>query len=167
MDPSWLWHRSTGVKRWFIVTAIVINPTTDDWIKHPGKVLKALITAQLYAPPPHLLTHFLCRLVTHSRAEVNEVLSPTILRPPGSKRKAQKVKSLVWVTASPVIILTVDDLRPFCMKLQLALWQPFLYDRLEPPGLLLTLAMRPCGWAPRYLLLWSNRAIDGRGLSPH
>jgi len=102
----------------------VVNPAIENWIKHPGQVVESLIAPQVESPTPHSAAHRLGGFITHGGTEVDEVLTPAILRPPGTKRKTQKVKLLGGVMASSIIILAIDQLRLFRMKLQFTLSQP-------------------------------------------
>src|SRR5665648_145869 len=112
------------VKRRLVVAAIVVNPAMEDWIEHPGQVVESLIAPQVESPTPHSAAHRLGGFITHCGTEVDEVLTPTILRPPGTKRESQKIKLLGGVMASSIIILAIDQLGLSRMKLQLALSQP-------------------------------------------
>src|ERR1017187_2880889 len=76
-------------------------------------------------PASNLLADRLPRLVGNGRAEVDEVLAKSILRPPWLKTAAQQVELLVRVSPPPVLILAIDDLRLVRMKLQPA----FLHAR--------------------------------------
>src|SRR5476649_1364318 len=85
-------------------------------------------------PASNLRTNRFHRLVGNCRAEIDEVLPFAILRSPRPKRVAQKIELLVRVRPSPILILAIDNLRLFGMKLTHTpsserLWPP------EPPGL--------------------------------
>jgi hypothetical protein len=54
------------------------------------------------------------------RSEAMRVTMTVPDRLPGSEREAKKVERLVWVVATPVHILAVDDLRLLRMQRQLA-----------------------------------------------
>ncbi len=112
------------VKRRLVVAAIVVNPAMEDWIEHPGQVVESLIAPQVESPTSHSAAHRLGGFITHCGTEVDEVLAPAILRPPGTKRKTQKIKFFIEVIASTIIILAIDYLGLFRMKLQFALSQP-------------------------------------------
>src|SRR6266851_9000336 len=90
-------------------------------------------------PASNLLPDRLPRLVGNGRAEVDEVLTETILRSPRLKTVAQKIELLVRVSPSPVIILAIDNLRLHRMKLQPA----FIHSRGYRRSHLLRLRFRP------------------------
>src|SRR6266496_5056142 len=69
-------------------------------------------------PASNLHPNRLHRFVRNSRTEIDEVLAEPILRSPGSKRVAQKIKFLLFVSPSPILILAIDDLRLLRMKFQ-------------------------------------------------
>src|SRR6266508_2746509 len=89
------------------------------------------------------------RFVVKCRAEVDELLTETILRSPRLKTIAQKIELLVRVSPPPVIILAIDDLGLHRMKLQPAFLHargyrcphlprlhlcPAMHDRVSSPG---------------------------------
>src|ERR1035437_5521807 len=84
-------------------------------------------------PASNLRTNRFHRLVGNCRTEIDEVLPITILRPPRPKRVAQKIELFVWVRSSPILILAIDNLSLFRMKLQPTLLQTRGYG---PPNLL-------------------------------
>src|ERR1039458_9661982 len=90
-------------------------------------------------PASNLLADRLPRFVGNGRAEVDEVLTETILRSPGLKTVAQKVELFVRVSPSPVVILAIDNLRLLRMKLQPA----FLHTRGYRCSRLLRFRLRP------------------------
>src|SRR5260370_10805317 len=92
-------------------------------------------------PASNLHTNLLHRFVRNSRTEIDEVLAEPILRSTGSKRVAQKIKFLLFVSPSPIIILAIDDLRLFRMKFQPTLLQTYGYGCPDFLGLLLRPAM--------------------------
>src|ERR1700691_4512507 len=67
------------------------------------------------------------RLVGYCGTEVDEELSLAILRSPRPKRVAQKIELLVRIRPSPVLLLAIDYLRLFRMKLQPTLLQALGY----------------------------------------
>src|SRR5208337_519408 len=111
----------------FVVALKVVNPPSDNRIEHTCQVFQTLVAAQVQAPLPYGLTQGFCGFVAHCRAEVDEMLSPSVLRQPGSKRISQKVELLMGVAFPPVIILTVDYLRLLRMQLQPTFSKPPLY----------------------------------------
>src|SRR5471032_2084448 len=80
-------------------------------------------------PASNLRTNRFHRLVGNCRAEIDEVLPFAILRSPRPKRVAQKIELLVRVRPSPILILAIDNLRLFGMKLQPTLLQASGYGR--------------------------------------
>src|SRR4051794_38916995 len=78
-------------------------------------------------PASHLCTDGFHRLVGNCRTEIDEELSLAILRSPRPKRIAEKIELLVPVGPSSVIILAIDNLRLFRMKLQPAILQTRSY----------------------------------------
>ena len=72
------------------------------------------------------------RGIADCRAEIDEVLSPSILRPPRPECVAEKVELLVRVVTPSVVILAIDDLRLLRMQLQPAFSKPPLQHRLQP-----------------------------------
>src|SRR5450759_1426748 len=80
-------------------------------------------------PASNLRTNRFHRLGGNCRAEIDEVLPFAILRSPRPKRVAQKIELLVRVRPSPILILAIDNLRLFGMKLQPTLLQASGYGR--------------------------------------
>src|SRR6516164_8658744 len=72
------------------------------------------------SPAPHRLPHFRRGLIAHCRAEVDEALAPSILRPSWTKRISEKIKFLMRIRTAPVVILAIDDFRLVRMQLQFA-----------------------------------------------
>src|SRR6516225_8340013 len=72
----------------------------------------------MQVPASNLHPNSLHRLIHYGWTEVDEELSPAILRSPRSKRKASEIKFLVGIRPSPVLILAIDNLRLLRMKLQ-------------------------------------------------
>jgi hypothetical protein len=130
------------VKRRLVVLPIVIDPSFKNGITNTGQVFKTFVTAPVKTPASHLMTHLLSSFTTHRRAETNKASLVLILRCSWSKQIPEKHKCFVWIIASPVIILAIDNLRLFRMKFQLALKQPLFNLRLDPFGLLLTATVR-------------------------
>ena len=109
------------IKCRFVVATIVRNPTTNDRVEHARQIIYPPIDTTAQLPPANLLTNCLRGCVAYARTEVDEELSPTILRSPGLKAVTQEVEFLVQEISTPVIILAVNDLRLLRMKLQSAL----------------------------------------------
>jgi hypothetical protein len=59
-------------------------------------------------PASNLHTNGFHRFVGHCRAEIDEELSPAILRSSRPKCIAKKIELLVRVRPSPVVILAID-----------------------------------------------------------
>jgi hypothetical protein len=106
---------------------------------HPGEVLQGFVTARMQVPAPELSSEVAGGLGTRRRTEVDEVLPPAMLRPPGSKRIAQTVEPFVWVGPAPILIFAVDNLRLLRMKRQPTLGKPLL--QLLPQALCLRLRL--------------------------
>jgi hypothetical protein len=106
---------------------------------HPGEVLQGFVTARMQVPTPELSSEVAGGLGTRRRTEVDEVLPPAMLRPPGSKRIAQTVEPFVWVGPAPILIFAVDNLRLLRMKRQPTLGKPLL--QLLPQALCLRLRL--------------------------
>ena len=77
-----------------------------------------------YMPKMHNLAHRLGRFVANRRRETDEQIASAIHRLPGSKRKSQKIESLLWMTVQPVCILAVDNLRLLRVQFQFAHRKP-------------------------------------------
>jgi hypothetical protein len=88
-------------------------------------------------PAPQFAPKIAHSLGTRRWTEIDEVFSPPILRPSGSKRITQKIEAFLWVAPSPVIILTGDNLRLLRMKLQSTRGKPLV--QLLPQALRLRL----------------------------
>ena len=117
--------------RW-IVTTIVRQPTPNDGIEHPSQVVNPLVHSTAELLRSNLSAHTFASGIADRRTEVDEVLPPPILRPPGAKRIAQKIELLVWVCPPSVVILAVDNLCLLRMQLQPTLSKPLLQHALEP-----------------------------------
>src|ERR1700704_1836230 len=83
----------------------------------------------MQVPASNLLPNGLHRFVGNSRTEIDEVLSPSTLRPSRPKSIAEKIELLVGIRPPPVIILAIDNLRLLRMKFQSALLQTRGYSR--------------------------------------
>src|SRR4029453_6206489 len=90
--------------------AVVVDPSPEYRIEHPGEVLQRFVTARVQVPAPQLPPKVAGRLGTCRRTKIDEVLPPAVLRPAGPKRIAQKVEVLLRGGPPPIIILAVDDL---------------------------------------------------------
>src|SRR6266700_477311 len=80
-------------------------------------------------PASNFRTNRFHRLVGNCRTEIDEVLPLSILRSPRPKCIAQKIELLVRVPPPPILILAIDNLRLFRMKLQPTVLQASGYGR--------------------------------------
>src|SRR5215471_3054690 len=108
------------VQSGLVEPAVVVDPAPQYRIPHAGQIIESLVTTQMEPPPPHRLPHFGRGPIAHRRAEVDEALAPSILRPSGTEGVSEKVKFLIGIRTTPVVILAVDDFRLVRMQLQLA-----------------------------------------------
>jgi hypothetical protein len=65
----------------------------------------------VYLPLPHGITYRFRGFVADCRIKSDEKFTLAAFRSPRPKRKAQKIKLLLWVLSSPIIVLTVNNLR--------------------------------------------------------
>jgi hypothetical protein len=72
----------------------------------------------MQAPLPHGLTNRLCRLIADRRIETDKESTPAVLRSPRPKRIPQEIEFLLRRIPSPVIILTVNNLRLLQVQFQ-------------------------------------------------
>ena len=93
-------------------------------------------------PAPDGLPHRLGGPGTDRGREVDEILSPAMLRPSWTKRIAQEIEALLGERAPSVGIFTVHDVCLVGMQFQVALRQPCRDARMKPARLRFTLAMR-------------------------
>src|ERR1700730_16526493 len=129
------------IKGRLIKTTIVRDPAPDNRVEHSRQVVDPFVHATAKLPVANFLSYRFCRRVADAGTEVDEVLAPAILRPSSPKSVAQIVEFLVWVSASTVVILAVDDFRLRGMKLQTARSKASLKRVLEGFRLLLAMAM--------------------------
>lgn len=113
MSPNWIHGR-------LVVAAVIVEPSLEHGPEHPRQIEYRFVAFAMQGPCPDSPPDFRSGLIAYCRTEVNEILTPAILRPPGLKRVAQEVKLFVDVSAFPVIILAVDDFCLLRMKLQFA-----------------------------------------------
>jgi len=114
-------YTEDAVKRRFVVLPVVIYPTSKNGITDMRQICKALVTAPVETPASHLAMHLFSSLTTHRRAETNKAVPRPTLCFSRAERIPKEHKGLVWITTSPFLILAIDDLCLFGMKLQLAL----------------------------------------------
>lgn len=81
------------------------------------QIVQGLVTAILQTPTPHFLTDCFPCSGTHRRTEVNEGLTPAILRQTGPECIAQKVEVRLCVISPSIGILTVNY--PCFLRVQL------------------------------------------------
>ena len=62
------------VKRRAIISPVVLDPASDNWIEHPRQILDRFITALRQLPAPKFVTDRIRCLVRHRRTEVDEEL---------------------------------------------------------------------------------------------
>lgn len=106
--------------------AVVLNPAAHDRIQHVRQILDGFVALPMNVPASHFPAHLGRGIIANPWGETDEVPSPTVLRPPWSKRVAEKVKLLVFMPTSVAVILAIDDFRLLRMKLQFALGEPLL-----------------------------------------
>lgn len=83
------------------------------------------------APGPDRPADRLSRLVADRRTEVDEQLTPPILRPPWAKRVAQKVKGGDRIGLTSIPVFAVDDLRLLRVELKSAVDETLLQRCLQ------------------------------------
>src|SRR5213593_2416476 len=81
-------------KRRLVVPTGVGDPTPNDGIEHTSQVVHLLVNATSKAPASDGLTDGFCCAVADAWTEIDEVLPPPILRPPGANGRAQEVEVL-------------------------------------------------------------------------
>ncbi len=120
----------------FVETAVVLNPPSKDRIPHAGQVVDGLVAAPREVPTSHRLSHPRRCRIAHCRREVDEVLTPPILRPTRAKRVSQERELLRGILPWPIVILAVDDVRLLRMDVQPALRQTSVrrLDAVNAPG---------------------------------
>ena len=132
------------VERRFVVPAVVVDPTPDVAIEHPGQVVERFVAAFMKRPASDRLPDRLESPVAGRRAERDAEDTPPPSRQPRPECVAEKVELLVRVVFAPVIILTVDDFRLLGMKRQSAFGKPPLKRCAQRPRATCGL-VRPCG----------------------
>src|ERR1700674_2594808 len=91
-----------------VVAAVVVDPTPDVAVEHPGQVLQRLVAALVKRPASDRLSDRLESLVACRGAEQDAETTPPAARQPRPERVAEKVERLVWVAPAPIFILAVD-----------------------------------------------------------
>ena len=125
----------------FVVPAVVVDPTPDVGVEHPGQVVQRLVAALMKRPASDRLSDRLESFVACRGAEQDAECTPPASRQPRPERVAEKVEPLVWVASAPIFILAVDDFRLLRMKRQSAVSEPALKRCAQRPRLLLTAAV--------------------------
>jgi len=143
-----------------VVPAVVIDPTPDMTVEHPGQVVQRLVAALVKRPASDRLPDRLESLVACRGTEDDAEGTPPASRQPRPERIAEKVELLIRVVSAPVIILAVDDFRLLRMKRQSAVREPPLKRCAQRPRLLLTAAV-----AYRIIRIALER--DGRMIPTH
>src|SRR5215469_16088895 len=92
------------VESGLVVPAVVIDPTPDVAVEHPGEVIQSFVAGR--------------------RTEHDAEGTPPASRQPRPECIAEEVELLVGVISAPVIILAVDDFRLLRMKCQSAFGEP-------------------------------------------
>src|ERR1700722_16500356 len=128
------------VKSRLVVTAIIVDPTSDGGIEHPRQIIKRLVAALMKRPAANRLPDRLESFVARCWAERDTEPVPSA-RQSRPKRVAEKIELLVTIGSAPVIILAVDNLRLLRMKRQSAFSEPSLKRCPQVPRLLLTATM--------------------------
>src|SRR5690349_8207329 len=106
------------IERRAIIPPVGREPPSNLRVEHPGPIFDPLVAPEMEVPASNLRPNRLHRLVGNRRAKIDEGLSESILRPPRTKRVAEKIELLVRIRPSPIIILAIDDLRLLQMKFQ-------------------------------------------------
>jgi hypothetical protein len=99
-----------------VVPAVVVDPTPDMAVEHPGQVVQRLVAALVKRPASDRLADRLESLVACRGAERDAECTPPPSRQPRPECVAEKIELLVGVVSAPVIILAIDDFRLFRMK---------------------------------------------------
>jgi len=108
---------------------VVANPSHHNGPGPTGNLFQSQIVAMMQPPATRSLSHRFGRFLAYRRCETDEELSLATLRPTRAKRVAQKVETLLRVTAPPVGILAVHDLGLVRVKFQATLRKP-LHERI-------------------------------------
>ena len=123
------------IERRAIISPVILEPASDNWIKHPRQIFNRLVAAVRQVPAPKSVAYRLRCFVRDRGAEIDEKLPLAILGSPRLKAVAEKIKRFVWVVLPfPKIILAIDDFRFLRMEFQSASLQTFR-DGLPHPGL--------------------------------
>src|SRR5215472_19097892 len=118
-----------------VVPAVVIDPTPDVAVEHPGEVIQRFVAALVKRPASDPLSDRLESFVAGRRAEHDAEGTPPASRQPRPECIAEEVELLVGVISAPVIILAVDDVRLLGMKCQSTFGEPPLKRCAQHLGL--------------------------------
>ena len=124
-----------------VVPAVVVDPTPDVAIEHPGEDIQRLVAALVKCPASDGLSDRLESFVARRRAEGGAGGTAPASRQPRPEGIAEEVELLVGVISASVIILTVDDFRLLGMKPQPAFGKPLLKRCAQGPCLISTAAV--------------------------
>src|ERR1700751_5313198 len=94
-----------------VVPAVVVDPTPDVAIEHPGQVVQRLVAALVEGPASDRLSDRLESFVACRGAEQAAECTPPASRQSRPEPVAEKVERLVWVASAPIFVLAVDDFR--------------------------------------------------------
>src|SRR3569833_313180 len=130
-----------GIKRRLVVTTIVVHPTPDYGVEHPRQIVDPPVDSTAQFPVTDFLSDSADRRVADTGTEVDEELTPPILRSAGAKTVAQNIEFRVGICFPPVIILAVHDTCLVRMKLQSTLRESLRQMLLQFPCLILTATM--------------------------
>jgi len=126
------------IKCRLVVATIVRKPTTNNRVEHACQVIYPFVYTTAQLPFANRLTDGTRCRSADTGTEVDEVLTPPILRSSRLKHVPKKIELLLRVVPTPVIIFAVDDLRLLRMKLQSALSKTAFESNSEEFSLLLT-----------------------------
>ena len=143
-----------------VVPAVVVDPTPDVAIEHPGEDIQRLVAALVKCPASDGLSDRLESFVARRRAEGGAGGTAPASRQPRPEGIAEEVELMVGVISASVIILTVDDFRLLGMKPQPAFGEPLLKRCAQGLCLISTAAV-----ADRIIGITFER--DARTVPPH
>ena len=128
----------------FVVPAVVIDPTPDVAVEHPGQVVQRLVAALVKRPASDRLSDRLESFVACRGAEQDAEGAPPASRQPRPEGIAEEIQLLVGVLSASVIILAVDDFRLLGMQPQPAFGEPVLKRCAQGLCLISTAAVSDC-----------------------
>jgi hypothetical protein len=108
----------TVVQRRFVEVTVVVDPTTDVGIYHPGQIIKGRVGPALETPSPDFPTHCLECSVGRRGQERDAVCSVGPARKPRSECIAEEVELDRGIGSLAVGIRAVDDFRFLRVKYQ-------------------------------------------------